>query len=203
VIGTFSEQRPGVEVTVVEAESDTLLDDLRDGRLDAAILIGSSTSANVRSVLLQERRVNVAMSCHHRLAGHDRITATDLTDEVVAVSGQRGGATYDGIVCRLLDSLGLRHQLRPSGYGSALLAPVQAGSAIAFVPAHEVDGDPRITVRPLEPASMFRFELVWQAGVTSAVVDTFVETCTKTVAGRAERIPAARPAEFAGRRIAA
>jgi DNA-binding transcriptional LysR family regulator len=181
-IGAFSAQRPEVAVTAVEAESDTLVSDLRDGRLDAAIVLGPVTLRNAGSVLLKEAPVHVAMSEAHPLAAHRAITAHDLQGAVVAVSGQRGGRSYDRTVAELLHSLGVDHRLLPAGYGPAMLAPVRAGTAVALVPSCGSAPDRGLALRALEPASMFRFELIWDEGATSRLLTGFVEAATTAVA---------------------
>jgi DNA-binding transcriptional LysR family regulator len=200
LIGAFHASRPQIDVTVVEAESDTLLRDLRDGRLDAAIVLGPvKQQTKLRWTRLEERRVVVALSERHPLAGRARIAAEDLHGEVVAVSGGRGGASYDRLVSGLLDSLGVRHRLRPSGYGPAMLAPVRSGAAIALVPACSIEGDGRIATRPLDPSSTFPFELVWPESVASAALDAFVSSCEAAVGERSvlrplrPRVPSVQP----------
>lgn len=187
VIAAFSTRRPDVQITVVEAQSDTLVRDLRDARLDAAIVLGPLLLPGMRSALLHESPVHVALSPRHPLACHDRLTAHDLDRQVVAVCGDRDGASYDGFVGGLLDSLEVSHRRSPSGYGPAMLAPVRSGAAIALVPASGVEAESGVTLRPLEPVSTFRFELAWPEGVTSSVVDCFVETCAAALAGRRDR----------------
>jgi DNA-binding transcriptional LysR family regulator len=182
IIGAYSAQRPEVDVTVVEAESDTLVGDLRDGRLDAAIVLGPVTLRNARAVLLKEARVHVAMSEAHPLAAREAITARDLQGAVVAVSGERGGASYDGVVAELLRSRGIDHELLAAGYGPAMLAPVRAGTAVALIPFCGADPDRGLASRALDPAATFRFELVWQEGVTSGVLAGFIEAATAAVA---------------------
>jgi DNA-binding transcriptional LysR family regulator len=184
VIEAFRARRPGVELTVIEAESDTLVSDLRDGRLDAAIVFGPVIHPQLRSAALEECPVGVAVSERHRLARRERITAGDLDGELVAVSGERGGASYDRLVSELLASLDVRHRLRPSGYGPAMFAPVREGTAIALVPYCGLEADRRIAIRPLDPRRTFRFELVWSAGLNSAVLDAFVESCERAAASR-------------------
>jgi DNA-binding transcriptional LysR family regulator len=197
VVGAFRACRPEVELTVMEAESDTLVRDLRDGRLDAAIVLGPVIQSQLCSTVLVERRVVVALSERHRLARRERITAEDLDGELVAVSGERGGASYDRLVGGLLVSLGVRHRLRPSGYGPAMFAPVHGGSAIALIPDSGLEGDRRIATRPLDPTRTFRFELVWPAGVSSAVLDAFVESSQGAVANAASRRATPRTPAFA------
>jgi DNA-binding transcriptional LysR family regulator len=189
-IAAFAARRPEVDVTVMEAHCDTLLRDVRDGRLDAAIVLGPVAVPGLRSELVDESRVHVALSRRHRLAACEQLTARDLDGQVVAVSGDRGAAKYDGLVRGLLHGLCVRHDLLPAGYGPALLAPVLSGAAVALVPASAGPPARDVVLRPLEPASSFRFELARPAGVTSAVLDGFADTCTATFGElRARRSP--------------
>ncbi|HVP02111.1 MAG TPA: LysR substrate-binding domain-containing protein [Solirubrobacteraceae bacterium] len=187
LIGPFSTERPGVEITVREAQSDTLLRDLLDSRLDAAIVLGPVVAPGVHSRLLHEATAQVAMSPRHRLARHERICAGDLDGVVVAVSGERDGSIYDGRVSCILETLGVRHRLQASGYGPAMLTPVHAGSAIAVVASGSVDPGPRVVLRPLEQAPTFRFEVACSSRIASPVVDAFVASCMEAVEGRVSR----------------
>jgi hypothetical protein len=146
LVEAFRARRPEVELTVMEAESDTLVRHLHDGRLDAAIVLGPVIHSQLRSAMLDECPV--------------------------------------------------RHRLRPSGYGPAMFAPVHGGIAIALVPDSGLEADRRITTRPLDPPSTFRFELVWAAGVSSAVLDAFVESCEGAVVNAASRRPMPRTPGF-------
>jgi hypothetical protein len=70
--------------------------------------------------------------------------------------------------------------------------PVRAGHAVALVAACGRHLDHGICLRPLDPPSSFRFEVVWSAGVTSAVVVAFVETSSMAVADEATRLVSQR-----------
>jgi DNA-binding transcriptional LysR family regulator len=175
--GAVSERWPGIELTVIEAESDTVLRDLQDGRLDAAIVLGDVALPHIESALLREAPAAVALSERHRLARLDRIAGADLGGETIAISGDPDGAGYDGLVAALLESLGIEARLRPSGYGSALFTPVRAGGAVALVPSMGIEPDRHLAVRPLDTEALFRFELAWPAGAPSSVLAAFVDTC--------------------------
>ena len=106
LLEAFRAQRPSVEVTVMEAHSETLLRDLRHDRLDAAVVLGPVRSTELQSACLREERVLVAVSESHPLAARTHIQAQDLHGETVVISGDRDASDYDQRVHELLATLG-------------------------------------------------------------------------------------------------
>jgi DNA-binding transcriptional LysR family regulator len=184
LVEAFRERRPRVQLTMVEAESGTVQRDLRDGRLDAGIVLSPVTLPKVSSTVLKEAPVAVALGERHALAHLQRISPADLDGQTVAISGARDGAAYDRFVTGLLESLAVRHHVRRSGYGSALFADVRAGGAVALVPATGIEPERQITLRPFDAPAMFRFELAWPTQRASAVLGAFVDSCRATATAR-------------------
>jgi DNA-binding transcriptional LysR family regulator len=181
----FGLRRPGVAVTVVESQTDTLMRDLRDQRLDAAIVLGpQDLYAGVESTILSLGPVGVMMAPEHPLAQLDVVTPADIDGHGFMVSGDRGGETYDQHIRRALASLGIEHHIVAGGYGFAMLGPVRDGEALML------DGHPSLAIGaglvwlPLEPAPSFQFDLVWMAGEQSGPLHAFIETCQEEVARR-------------------
>jgi DNA-binding transcriptional LysR family regulator len=184
----FRADRPEVELTVVEADCGTLVRDVRDARLDAAVVLAPVAMPQVESVPLWRARVVAAIDRRHPIAARERVTAADLDGQAIAVSGDRGAARYDRVVGGLLESLGIRYRLLPSGYGPAMLSPVRSGAAIALTTSGvETDGD--IVERPLNPPAEFGFELAWRSGERSGAIAAFVDNALKTAARAAGRPP--------------
>jgi DNA-binding transcriptional LysR family regulator len=198
VLEAFRAQRPGVELSVVEAQCGTLVRDVRDSRLDVAVTLGPVTLPHVESAPLWEGDVEVAMGRRHAMARKDIITAADLDGHLVVVSGDRGGESYDRLVDRLLTSLDVRFDLLRSGYGPAMLGPVRSGDAIALTTGG-VDAGDDVVLRRLEPPATFRFDLAWRPGDVPAVLAGFMETARRTVATAGRRRPALRLAVAAER----
>lgn len=83
LLAAFHRDHPGVEITLTTANTDRLLDDLREGRLDAAIVsIGEDTPPGVEIHVVEEQPIVAAVAPGHELA--DR--------EVVPLAALRGHA---------------------------------------------------------------------------------------------------------------
>ena len=83
LLAAFHRDHPGVEITLTTATTDRLLEDLRGGRLDAAIVsIGEDTPPGVEIHVVEEQPIVAAVAPGHELA--DR--------EVVPLAGLRGHA---------------------------------------------------------------------------------------------------------------
>ena len=101
----FNHERPGVELTVLEAYGGTLWRDLRDGRLDALVAPTGHASADLRSLALGSEPWAVLIGTGHRLAGIGPVAAEQLDGERIAVTGHRDGAALDRAVADLFSEL--------------------------------------------------------------------------------------------------
>ncbi|WP_461026474.1 LysR family transcriptional regulator, partial [Streptomyces sparsus] len=71
LLAAFHRDHPGVEITLGEADSDRLVDELRTGRLDAAIVsVGEVIPEGLAAHVVDEQRIVAAVSHEHELAGH-------------------------------------------------------------------------------------------------------------------------------------
>ena len=138
LLGQFGRERPGVELTVVEAFGGTLLRDLRDGRLDAMIAPSEFGSADLPRVRLGREPWLVLAGQGHPLAGAGPVTAPELEGQRFVVTGHRDGAAYDRLVADTLGALGVTAALERGGPGPAMLAAVAAGDALALTTTPDV-----------------------------------------------------------------
>ena len=122
VIRRFSRERPGVELTVLEAHGGMLWRELREGRLDAVVAPAGHVSADLRRLELGSEPWVVLIGSGHRLAGIGPVAAEELEGERVAVTGHRDGAAFDRAVAELLAELGVGAELVPGAPGPALNA---------------------------------------------------------------------------------
>jgi DNA-binding transcriptional LysR family regulator len=181
----FGLRRPGVDVTVVEAQTDTLTRDVRDRRLDAAIVLGPQEAlAGTESMTLSHGPVGVMMGPDHVLAARQMVTSEDLQGQTFMVSGDRGAETYDQQIRGALTLLGVEHRVLCGGYGYAMLGPVRDGDALMFDGLPSLATGAGVVWRPLSPAPSFRFDLVWLSGARSGPLDAFIETCQEEVRRR-------------------
>jgi DNA-binding transcriptional LysR family regulator len=79
ILAGFHRSHPLVEITLTEGNTDVLLDELRSGRLDAAIVsIGPGTPAGTQIQVIVDQPIVAAVSPHHELAGRQVIAVTEL-----------------------------------------------------------------------------------------------------------------------------
>jgi DNA-binding transcriptional LysR family regulator len=79
LLAGFHDDHPAVEITLAEANSDQLLDGLRAGRLDAAIIsVGSTTPPGIEIQVVDDQPIVAAVSHDHELAVHPVISLDTL-----------------------------------------------------------------------------------------------------------------------------
>jgi DNA-binding transcriptional LysR family regulator len=169
----FGRERPGVELTVVEAYGGTLWRDLRAGRLDALIAPTGHGSADLRTLELGCEDWVVLVGTGHPLAGIGSVDAEDLQGERIAVTGHRDGAVLDRTVSDLLAELGVAAQLVPGAQGPARHAAVAKREAVVLTtPPDAVPSG--VIVRKLKPRRTLAFELLWRDEVTSPALSELI-----------------------------
>ena len=169
----FGRERPGVELTVVEAHGGMLWRDLRAGRLDALVAPIGYGSADLRTLELGSEDWVVLVGTGHRLAGIGAVDVEDLHGERIAVTGHRDGAVLDRTVSELLAELGVAAQLVPGAQGPARHAGVASNEAVVLSTAP--DPVPSgVIVRRLEPRRRLAFELLWRDEVTTPAVSELI-----------------------------
>lgn len=176
LIARFRAAHPDARVELTVGNSDALIDALRRGELDAALL-GLRAGAEPRGIaarVLSRERLVAAVPQGHRLAGRGRVRLVDLADETFAdfPSGTSGRAQSDaafaakGIsrdVAFEADSAALILGLVNAGVAVTLLAPgVVAGASSDTVAVGLVDGPERIEYAAWDDRS--------PRGVTSALL---------------------------------
>lgn len=178
----FSRERPGVELTVLEAYGGTLWRDLRDGRLDALIAPLGHASADLRTRELGSEPWVVLVGTGHRLAGIGPIAAEDLDGVPLAVTSHRDGVALDRAIADQLDDLGVSAKLVPGPPEPASHASVAENDVVALTtgPGALPAG---VIARPLVPRRELSFQLLWRDGTPSPALAGFVSLAT-AVAGR-------------------
>jgi DNA-binding transcriptional LysR family regulator len=169
----FGQERPGVELTVVEAYGGALWRDLRTGRLDALVAPTGHGSPDVRTLELGAEDWVVLVGTGHPLAGIGPLQAEDLEGERVAVTRHRDGAVLDRNVSDLLSELGVAAQLVPGAHGPARHAAVANNEAVVLTTAP--DAVPSgVIARRLEPRRTLTFELLWRDEPTSPALSELI-----------------------------
>jgi DNA-binding transcriptional LysR family regulator len=176
----FGRERPGVELTVVEAYGGTLWRDLRAGRLDALVAPTGHGSADLKTLELGYEDWVVLVGTGHPLAGIGSVDAEDLQGERIALTGHRDGAVLDRTVSDLLAELGVAAQLVPGAQGPARHAELATNEAVVLTTAP--DAVPSgVIVRRLEPRRTLAFELLWRDEVTSPALSELISLAAVNV----------------------
>jgi DNA-binding transcriptional LysR family regulator len=178
----FSRERPGVEVTVVEAYGGTLWRELRHARLDALIAPSGHGSADLRTFVLGCEPWMVLIGTGHPLAGIGPLAAEDLDGERIAVTGHRDGSALDRAIAELFEDVGVAPELVPGPPGPALLAAVAGNEVVALTTAP--DALPHgVIARALDPRRVLRFELLWRDEVPTPALDGFIRAAAQNAGG--------------------
>ncbi|WP_027945295.1 LysR family transcriptional regulator [Amycolatopsis taiwanensis] len=79
LLATFHEDHPAVEITLAEATSEELVEGVRGGRFDAAIIsLGSTTPAGIDIEVITDQPIMAAVSHDHELAAQRTISIDTL-----------------------------------------------------------------------------------------------------------------------------
>lgn len=81
LLADFHDEYPAVEITLAEAASDELIDGLRGGRLDLAIIaLGPVQPADLGILVLVDEAISAAVSPGHALARNSSVALRELRD---------------------------------------------------------------------------------------------------------------------------
>lgn len=159
-LAEFHAAHPAVEVTLVEETSATLLEHVRDGRLDLILtgLAGPVPGGLAGATVVDEELV-AAVPNGHPLTGRHHVTPRALQDYgLIALPRGTGGraALEEGFAAAGLSP----HVAFEAGDPLVLMELARHGLGVAIVPA---SAPTDLTALPLRPALRSRLELVWQA----------------------------------------
>jgi DNA-binding transcriptional LysR family regulator len=186
----FSRERPGVELSVLEAYGGTLWRDLRDGRLDAVLAPAGYASPDLRTLVLGSMPWVALVGTGHALAAIGPVAAKDLDGERIAVTGHRDGAALDRAIADLLEDLDVVPELVTGPPGPAWHTAVADNHVVALTTAPEAL-PAGIIARPLDPPRELAFELLWRDGDPSPALAGFVNSALAVARGGAPIRPLA------------
>jgi DNA-binding transcriptional LysR family regulator len=179
----FSRERSGVQLTVLQGYSGTLIRDLRDGHLDAMLAPAWTASPDMKALDLGSAEWEVLVGTGHPLAGVGPLAAEDLEGERIAVTGHPDGAGFDRAVADVLGELGVAPELVPGLPWPTLHAAIAGNEVAALMTAPEVLPKGLIS-RRLEPRRTLSFELLWRDEAPSPALSGFVDAAAAQVQRR-------------------
>jgi len=105
-LASYIQAFPDVEMHIVERSRARLLDGLRTGDMDIAIVVGEAREHSGPSMSLWSERIVIALPAKHPLTGNDVIYWTDLKGESFLLSQRDPGPDLQNIIVRKLSAPG-------------------------------------------------------------------------------------------------
>lgn len=176
VVPPLGERFPDLEVLLVEAKTEEVLQQLRDGTLDVGILALPIPDEGLRTVDLFTEDFLLAVPAAHRLADHDgpvpasaldgeRVLLLEdghcLRDQALDVCNRVGATERSGFRATSLETL---RQMVAAGVGATLLPEMAVRPPVAM--PHGIR-----LVRFTDPVPHRRIAMVWRA---SSAYDAFL-----------------------------
>ncbi|MGW6822573.1 LysR family transcriptional regulator [Streptomyces sp. NPDC055005] len=163
-LAAFHRAHPGVEISLREENSDRLIDGVRDGTLDMA-LVGSPTATHegLDTFTIVSERLVAAVPFDHPLARRDRVTLRDLgTHPIVCMPRGTGLRTVFDQACAARDvRIGIALQ---AGAADAIVDLAVRGLGVAILSESMAAGHAdRLTARTIDDVtSPALLSLTWK-----------------------------------------
>lgn len=186
LLGAFHQEHPGIELRLIEDETDALLAALATGQLDAALIgLGryDRPPPDLESLLVAQEPVVVAVHPHHPLAGRRLIPLHALRDEpmITLTSASKQRSTLE-TACRAV-GFAPRVVAETSDLGVVIeLAARQIG--VAVLPKSALAGAAKVSQLSLtRPKLDRRILLVWRPSNSPPAARAFLTLARHHLAG--------------------
>jgi DNA-binding transcriptional LysR family regulator len=188
-IGAFGRKYPGIELTLVEAETDALLDGLASGDLEAAFLglgPGQDPPAGLGAVMVAREPAVLAVHPRHRLAARKSVRLSVLRDEpVVTLTRASRLRIVLETVCREA-GFAPRIVAETSDLG-VMVQLVAEGVGVALMPRSGRDEVTEVVAVPVtHPTIDRRIVLVWRPGETPPAARAFIAVARERLGSAAD-----------------
>jgi LysR family hydrogen peroxide-inducible transcriptional activator len=145
ILNSLRQAYPGLTIELWEDQTRSLIDGLRNHRLDAALLATPADAPEITEIALFEEHLLAALPLDHRLAGEESISEEALADELLvladghclanqalAACGAKHGAARSGLQGSMqAATLETLVNLVAAGYGTTLIPALAADSLVA------------------------------------------------------------------------
>jgi len=181
----FQEEHEGIVLDRSAMVSERLLEQLREGRLDAAVVHqvpALTTMAGVTWEPLRRGRLAVLASPGSRLARREAVTLSELRNETFLVNPRSlAPAAFEGLKLMCREFGGFDANVLESAVASTAALdtdwrPIHDGSAIAVIAeatARAVRGA-GVAVVPVDPPPQYVLALAWRPGERDPGADRFL-----------------------------
>jgi len=145
ILGPLRKTYPGLSIELWEDQTRSLIDGLRNHRLDAALLATAADAPEITEIALFEERLLAALPPDHRLAREESVNENALADELLvladghclapqalAACGAKQGSARRGLQASMqAATLETLVNLVAEGYGTTLIPALAADSLAA------------------------------------------------------------------------
>jgi DNA-binding transcriptional LysR family regulator len=169
VLADFHAEHPRVEITLAEDTTDRLVDDLREGRLDVAIIAYDTPPADLDVRVLTDEAIDAAVAPAHPWARRAGVRVADLRGH--ALICLRTGTGIRGILESACAAAGFAPSVAFEAGTPQVVAQLAArGLGVAILPASIARGHAGLhPLRITRPELSGRLGLAWRrAGPRSA-----------------------------------
>lgn len=184
-IRTFRQARPDVRLELREATTASQLSGLRNGTLDAAVLIPPlADAAGIELHSFDQDRLCMALPVDHPRAGTARLTVGDLSDEPFILWPMIEGRGFHLQVIRICNNAGFEPQIAQEAHGMhAVLSLVAVGAGVSIVPESMTSFRPdRIVYRQIEGGGA-TFDLCLAVDEHNPAARAFLKIATDALKG--------------------
>jgi len=184
LLTSFREKWPDVEVSLKEFNTQGAVQELRNGRIDAAVIRIAQGVEPLQSMLLRSERCFAALPSGHPLAKSTLLRLEDLAGETLVVPSSHAFPRYYNAILEAFANAKVRPRFRHEALSIAsLLAVVASGIAISLVPRSLQDSPTHgVTFVPLvETVPIVDMSLVWNGNSPTRLVENLVAVA-KTIA---------------------
>jgi len=196
-VSRFSAAHPHVRVELQTMSVMRQLAELRDERLDVALVRYPPTDGTLDSEALHTEQLIVAVPPRHRLAGKDKVSLASLAHEGFVLTSREHVPVYHDIVLRTCRQAGfVPNALHEVDHLSMLMGFIGAGCGVGLVPAFLERTRPRrVAFASLRPSS-FPLQTVaaWRRDQSSDQMREFVAVVRQSLlpAGQRSALTAAK-----------
>jgi len=174
----YSAAYPYVDMRMTEHVPNLLAIDIKEGRRDVGIMYRPEDCTGLDSRTIFSEPLVVALPKRHRLAIHEKISASDLADEAfISIPRSIAPPVYDQIVNYCL-AAGFRPRIRlEANLQQTIVNLVGEGLGVALVPnsmqAMHLD---TTSFKPLINAPVVEVAVIWNKDNRNPCIQTFVHT---------------------------
>jgi len=159
---------PGLTIELWEDQTRSLIDGLRNHRLDAALLATVSEASEITEIALFDEPLLAALPLDHRLAAAESVTEEDLAEELMVLADGHCLTNHALAACNAKNSrarTGLQGSMQAATL-ETLVNLVAAGYGATLIPALAADSLVRrgIALRPLAGKSSRTIRLASRPG---------------------------------------